>query len=153
VFGGLPALAADQRYAVVYTNSNGAPDRVASWESRPVPAYLPGADVGLSTFDLGGISLLAPADQASLTLPGSFTWSPRTVSPTDYYALVLFSQGDTEPLYQGPLQRNAGQFYLAALPPGLAWDTPYDWSVWIYSPDGALGRPAERRTVTFLAMP
>jgi hypothetical protein len=153
VFGGLPALDDHQRYEVAYTNISGAPDRVASWISRPVPSYALGADVGISNFDLSGISLLAPPESAEITLPAAFTWSPRTVSPGDYYALVLLEPGGTAPVYQGPLQRNADQFILAALPPGLDWTTPYLWSIWIYSPDGALAQPTVFRTVSFLALP
>jgi hypothetical protein len=150
-FGGLSALGAGQQYAVEYTNLTGTPGRLAGWVSRPVPSYLQGADVGFSDFDLSDVPLVGPLDGANITLPATFSWSPRTASPGDLYALVVFEPGSDVPLYHGPLQRNAGQFVLAALPSGVDWDIPYAWTIWVYGPDGGLAKPTTIRTVRFSA--
>lgn len=158
-FVGADSLGAGESYQVWFTNGPAGgnsedPNRLTYWRSFKIPSYTTGSNAPGGNFDIANVSLLSPLNDASVTLPATFTWIGRGVA-NDHYAWSLTDKSDIEicPLVSTP--DTATNFSLTeteAVVCGLDYDTPYHWSV--YVTDGSsfsdgYGLSYYYRTVTF----
>lgn len=137
-----PALTPGQKYYVRYLNTEGAgarPDRLWLWWTQELTTYS-GEEINIGNFDLANITLVAPTNEAGISLPYTFQWAPRPASPTDSYEFNLFDYADDDPyFYTAPPLGYVGGFTLNGLPEGFETYAWYLWNVWVYSPDGGVG--------------
>ncbi len=150
VIRGVPNLADGQAYSFRYTNSEFVPGRLFSWSTRPIYNYTETGNVGFSEFDISDLPLDSPPSGLSSTLPVTFTWIKRTTPLSDWYAFVLFDPTDGDPSLIAYPYKGTNGVILNSLPPGFTFNTLYAWSIWIISPEGAIGVPSETRYITFL---
>lgn len=149
-FTDIPSLGSGQRYYVRYQNTStgGNPNRLWTWHTQSLTAYTAGSNVAIGNFDLANITLISPADNATVNVPHTFQWTPRTASPTDIYEFDLYDPYDFNPGFY-PIVGYVGSYTLNSLPPGFGAGPLYVWEVWVYSPDGGFGISYETRVVFF----
>ncbi len=75
------------------------------------------------------VSLLAPSNNAVVSLPTTFRWVPRSEFPSDNYELVLSSP--PEYLYYSPSSCDS---YVLNSAYGIAFNIYYEWFIQINSP-------------------
>jgi hypothetical protein len=132
----VPALAAGQLYWIMFAGSS--PSRLLWWSVQPYldPSLL-GPDIDVPTFDIAGITQLAPAFNAVVSRPYNFQWSVRPAAPQDSYT-VKFS--GSAGFNSGPLGY-VNSYQLNSLPPGAPYGNTigYYWLVAVSWPDGSSG--------------
>jgi hypothetical protein len=148
-FVGVPTLGAGQRYYVRYENNLSSTTRLSLWQAPQLTSYSAGATAAGGSFDLANITLAAPAPGSSLPLPVTFQWNVRPATPSDSYEFNIndYSVGSGE--WWSPHLGYAGQYRLAALPPGLTYPNTFSWYPAVYGPDGGYGESYYFRTVMF----
>jgi len=136
-FTGVPSLDASQIYYVRYLNTtsspNPGPDYLWDWRGNKIVSYTAGATVPGGDFDVDDISLVSPADGASVTLPAQFCWTPRNV-PSDNYVLGFYYAGTDETATTSYLG-NIPCVNLTGLPPSWPSGATYTWWVRAYQGD------------------
>jgi uncharacterized repeat protein (TIGR01451 family) len=148
-FENAASLQEGQAYYVLYSNKEGTPGRLWLWGTGDLTSYAAGGSVNMGDFDIADIELVAPADGASLTLPGIFQWTPRPATPADTYKLRLYDGNHTATsFFTDPSLGYVDRYTLNSLPAGFNFGTPYDWEIWVDSPDGGSGVSREYRQVT-----
>jgi hypothetical protein len=147
-FTGAPSLGIDQKYMVEYRNSLHDPNYMLGWWGADIFSYTVGSAVAGGSFDIANISLMAPADDVTVTLPYTFQWIPRTATPTDTYEFELMD-GENERTWIVPVS-HAGSHTLEILPLGFISGTQYMWNVRANGPDGGYGVAYTYRTITIL---
>lgn len=142
-FTGVPSLAADESYYVLFLNGPGGgnsddPNRLAWWRSFNISSYTAGSRLDVGGFDIANVALLSPPHESSEQLPVTFTWAGRGVAG-DRYAWAIADQDGTELCYQDPPRADTS-FVLdagtAADPCGLSYNTPYRWYVYLINENG-----------------
>lgn len=147
-FTGVPSLSTGQRYYVLYSNY-GTSGRLRAWGTRELTSYTAGTAVPIGDFDIADVPLVAPSDGATVSLPYTFQWTPRSATPTDSYSLAVYDPADLDPYaYTAPLGY-VGSVMLTSLPPAFSPGVQYRWEVLVWSPDGGLGISYAARTITF----
>jgi CSLREA domain-containing protein len=136
-----PSLGSGQRYGVGYWGT--VPTRLGYWTTKQIDTYTAGSIVHIGDFDIANVTLIAPSNGVSVTLPYTFQWTPRPIAPSDTYE--FFMPGDNTNYGATPL----GQFTLTTLPAGFAIGQSYYWGVYVYQPDGGYGISYEGRQVSF----
>jgi hypothetical protein len=143
-FSGVPALPADQVYYVQFSNDlePGSPEasaRLAVWFGREINRYAAGDTADGGSFDIANVELIAPSDQATLSLPATFSWSRRGIAG-DLYS-VGFAPSDAPEVCYSSLSDQTSlvvdQAFLADC--GLEYGTPYDWYVYVADQDWTTG--------------
>lgn len=155
-FSSPPPLAAGESYLVQYRNSLSNPDPkyLWIWYSPRIWSSALGT-VTLAPFDIGNVVLTSPADGATVSLPATFKWQPRSAVISDNYEFDLYDMDDSIPWFWSEPLGFKGEYVLSSLPednvtgePFLA-GVPYFWEVWIYAPDGGYGVSLAFNEVTF----
>jgi hypothetical protein len=125
--------------------------------TRRLSSYTAGSDVEIGTFDIADISLSAPADGITTTLPVTFTWQLRAATLADSYEVNLYG-ADYDPWWwTEPALGYTSTYSLPGLPLSAVSETlfaaeqAYNWEVWVYAPDGASGVSLDSRSLVFTA--
>jgi photosystem II stability/assembly factor-like uncharacterized protein len=148
-FNTAPSLGAGQGYYVRYQNTTGT-GRVWTWHTRALTTYAAGSSAHIGDFDIADIGLIAPANNAAVSLPHTFQWLPRAATPSDSYEFDLYAPNTGSPyFYTDPLLGYVGSYTLNALPVGFQIGQAYAWEIWVYSPDGGYGISFLPRMVSF----
>lgn len=148
-FTGVPSLGPGQRYYVLYSNSAGTTGRLRAWGTRELTSYTAGTAVPIGDFDIADVPLVAPPNGATVSLPYTFQWIPRSATPSDSYSLAVYDPTDLDPYaFTEPLGY-VGSVNVTYLPSGFNPGVQYRWEVLIWSPDGGLGISREARAITF----
>lgn len=132
------SLAPGQSYYVRYLNTGATAGRLWFWGTADINAYSAGGTVFAGNFDLGDVSLSAPAPGATVGLPEEFTWVRRPATPSDSYLLTVFDPDGDAFWQSGPLGYANGMV-LWSLPGDFETGPDYGWGVNILSPDGGYG--------------
>ena len=155
-FSNPPPLATGQSYLVQYRNSLSPPNPnyLWLWYSPRIWSSALGT-VTLAPFDIGNVALTSPADGATLSLPATFKWQPRSAVISDSYEFDLYDPDDFIPWFWSAPLGFKGEYVLSSLPrdsitgePFLA-GVPYVWEIWIYAPDGGYGVSLAFNEVSF----
>jgi 5-hydroxyisourate hydrolase-like protein (transthyretin family) len=145
-FYNVPALAAGQRYQVVFENPTQDPARLAWWGTKELTGYATGSAVNIGNFDVADVALVAPQHQELVGLPYPFRWTRRPGVPGDNYAVRLYD-GDFIPVHVTSYVGYTETATLLSLPAGFSPNTPYNWDVVLQSPDGGTGVSRQARSV------
>ena len=138
------SLQANQKYRVEFFNSD---KRYLSWwDSFDIFTYTAGQVVAGGDFDVADVTLLAPADISTVTLPLNFQWVPRAATPSDSYQVGLMRQTG-EQWYSEHLGY-VNSYTLTTPPPGFIAGIHYAWGVWVTSPNGGSGLSRAGNTFT-----
>ncbi len=148
VFENAASLQEGQAYYVLYLNKEGILGRLWTWGTADLTSYAAGSSANMGEFDIADIALVAPADGATVSLPDTFRWTPRPATPADTYKFRLYDlvHPATSFITDPPLGY-VDSYTLNSLPSGFSSGTPYDWEVWVDSPDGGSGVSRELRQV------
>jgi hypothetical protein len=132
----LQTLQPGQYYWVMFVSERN-PSRLLWWSVPRITTYTAGTFVELASFDIAGITSLAPAFNERVSLPYTFRWTPRPATPQDSYS-VRFSGSAS--FSSGPLGYT-DSYTLSALPPGAPSgpSAGYYWLVHVAWPDGSNG--------------
>ena len=147
-FATAPTLAAGQSYYVKYANDEQDPRRLAFWFGPDIPRYTEGDAVHGGDFDVTDVELLSPSGGMSMWLPAEFRWARRTFGP-HRYRWVLTDRETGQRWTSGDLG-DRGDFTLAALPDGAAYDREYWWTVWVYLAPDSYGVASVSHPLTFM---
>jgi hypothetical protein len=144
-FTSAPSLQVDQKYRVRFLKD--APGYLSWWDSFSIYTYTAGQTIAGGTFDVADITLLAPADGITATLPLHFQWIPRPATPSDSYqvGLVNYSAGG---YWYSPLVGYSDSYTLTNPPPGFNPGVNYMWGIWAVAPDGGSGLSRQGRAFT-----
>jgi hypothetical protein len=133
-FTGVPGLAAGQIYAVRYLNTpdnpNPGPGYLWSWVGNRLAAYTAGTTLAGGDFDVADIPLVSPADGASVTLPATFCWTPRSVT-SDNYSLMFYYPA-TDEVAATDYLGYVSCVTVTGLPSGWPSGATYQWWVRVY---------------------
>jgi hypothetical protein len=140
-FANLATLNPGQAYYVQYPNFEANTSRLGAWGSFRVLSYTAGTRVDGGSFDIKGIPLQAPADNASVALPATFRWTQRGITGDSYvwelYRLIPSSTPGEPPtletLATSQLLGNTNSFTLSNLPPGAEPGISYGWSLQVHN--------------------
>jgi hypothetical protein len=149
-FESAPGLGEGQEYYVLYRNEDGIEGRLWIWATRELSSYEEGASVLIGNFDIADVELISPLDEASVSLPYTFQWNPRSASPGDNYEFNLLDPEDPDTFfYTDPPLGYVGSYTLDFLPFGFQAEVDYVWEVWVYSSEGGFGVSYEDRWISF----
>lgn len=149
-FTNVPSLSSGQKYYVRYVNPslNDSQGRLAAWGTRELTSYTAGTAVDLGTFDIADVTLVSPPPGASVTLPTTFSWNPRSATPQDSYGVAIYSTSGSLVNMQPPVGYT-GSYTMNSLPSGVSAGTTYLWSVYILWADGSVGLAYWGHSITF----
>lgn len=104
----------------------------------------------IGNFDLANITLVSPANGATVSVPRTFQWTPRPATASDTYEFDMYDPTDGNPyFYTAPPLGYVSSYTLNGLSPGFNVGDLYAWEIWVYSPDGGFGISYETRAVHF----
>ena len=133
-FTGADSLTAGQEYRVSYGNTpddpNPGPGYLWSWLGRRITGYAAGAAAAGGDFDVEDIVLASPADDASVTLPAMFCWTPRSAASDNYR--LLFLDPSTGQLAGTGYLGKVGCVTVSSLSAGWPSGRSYMWWVQVY---------------------
>lgn len=147
-FTNAPTLPAGYRFFVLYGPNGTDPSRVYVWLGPDVTSFTAGGSVPGGNFDIGDVKMQAPAHNATLPLPITFSWTMRNV-PADEYWLHLGQQSNDELFWNSDSVGHGSSTTLTTLPPGFSYSQQYIWYPVVYTPGGGLGLPYLLRYITF----
>ena len=148
-FAGAPSLAPDQRYCVVYSNTEATPGRVSYWSPPCVTSYAAGTNRHVADFDIADVTLVSPPDGGTVSLPFTFSWIRRPATPSDSYSLYLYDPW-THAYWSSSALGYLGSYQLYGLPSGFTTGKGYLWGVDVSVPGGSgWGSSYRERYVTF----
>ena len=136
-FMNAPSLGTLQQFRVHFENNSYNPSYINYWSGPSIYSYTQGANVPGGDFDIATVPLVSPADGVTVTLPYSFTWTPRAGTPSDTYQFFLLNFNEARS-WRATVG-HAGNYPMEVLPPGFVSATPFDWAVIVKSPDGGYG--------------
>ena len=150
VFANPPSLPANYAYYVEFVNETNNQNLAYYWASRDIETYAAGQQATVGTLDVANVPLVAPEDNATVTFPVTFQWTPRART-SDRYALFREDlSGDSA------TSQSFGYVDHVTLTgwTGLRTGEPYFWGVWIDNTafNGSYGI-SQRRTITFAEAP
>jgi 5-hydroxyisourate hydrolase-like protein (transthyretin family) len=148
VFPGINTLSPGQKYVVAYNNPEHNSSRLWYWETRQLSEYTSGSAVNIGNFDIANLPLSLPLHNTLVSLPQTFSWTPRPASPTDSYVFDLFDYFDYVPNFSTAPLGYVSSYNLASLPAGFLNCIPYTWGLTILGPDSSWGFPYYVRAVT-----
>lgn len=130
LFSNPPSLSSGQKYYVRYLNPSSTPNgRLWGWYGADITSYTSGTRVPGGDFDIKDVTLRAPSDGSSVTLPYTFRWDLRGIS-SDHYRLVLFDPTSKNLAISGDLGY-VSQVTMTSLPPGWPSGRTYVWWVMV----------------------
>jgi hypothetical protein len=145
-FVSVTGLGAGQSYVVVFSNGEGAntpPDinRLSYWRTYAIDTFASGSSIVLLPFEIGNIALQDPVPGATVTLPKTFTWTPRSHQAPAYdggmsddYDFNLYE--DDNNWWYSDLLGDSGSFSLDTLPSGFVTGRQYRWFIYVWGDDG-----------------
>jgi hypothetical protein len=149
-FTDLPELGADQAYYVRWDNLFDNPYRLWTWRCNEIDSTSPPEDNSCS-FDLKDIPLGSPASGSTVTLPRTFSWTPRGIGG-DSYELILFAPPADPPIFETyPPLGYVGSYNLTFRPAGFDINTLYGWTAGVYTNEG-WGEANFYKEVTFSSL-
>ena len=149
LFAQVPALAQGSAYYLFYTPATADDGLLLAAYSRDVTALTADQSVDLGALDVTGIDLTSPSDGATVSMPASFAWTPRTTQSDIYYWQIVDSNGTLASLSTEDLGY-LGQVSVDAFPgdAGYQLNTMYGWNIGVLMPDGSEG-VSQSRHVAF----
>lgn len=149
VFTQVPALSADSAYYVFYTPDRVNPALLMAAYSADVTALTAEQSVDLGILDVTGVVLKGPADQATVGMPATFDWAPRSTQSDIYYWHIYDSSGGLGSLSTEDLGY-VGQVVIEAFPGEAGYQTHaiYRWNIGVLMPDGSEGF-SQARQISF----
>ena len=152
LFADVPSLGTGQYYYVFFENRSPVtnPNQVYYWHTPYLPNFVTGEDFQYADFDIQGLSLTYPADQASTSLPVTFTWQGRVGVPNDSFEFYLFNPAAPSAAPTTSLGHTFTHLVEFPLPSPFTFNTPYDWFIMVRSPDLGWGPSAYANQVTFI---
>ena len=145
-FAAIPSLGNGQYYQVLFLNENGEQGRLAYFEVALITSYTAGTTLGLGDFDVADVSLVSPANGASVAPPYTFQWTPRPGTPSDIYQLYIYETSAPGNWWRSPSLGNLGSYALSSLPTSFSIGREYSWMVFVYTPGVGTGQSHTRRT-------
>jgi hypothetical protein len=157
LFTGVPALRTPEVYFVGYQNgldggNTDNPNYLAYWRSFNITSYAAGASADGGSFDIADIKLTAPASNASLGAPITFSWSGRGLAG-EAFAWGLYTTNELinyEVCNSGAL--NNTTFVATEALAGqclIYFNVVYNWYAYVGKADGsAYGRSYNVRNIT-----
>ncbi len=143
--------AADSRTALYVFFDNARRDRnyLNFWRGTNVVGYDGRATVAASAFDIANIFLLDPAPGARLPNPVTFRWQPRANRADNYCVMFLDTSPNLNPLVPCVTLGYGG---VAALDVEgvIAFDTPYNWTMWVENAGQGYGEGFFYRPITIM---
>lgn len=130
LFSNPPSLSSGQIYYVLYRNPSSTPNgRLWGWYGADITSYTSGTRVHGGDFDIKDITMRAPSDGSSVTLPYTFRWDLRGIT-SDRYRLVLYDPVSKNLAISGDLGY-VNQVTLTGLPSGWPSGRTYVWWVMV----------------------
>ena len=129
-FSGLPSLDEGAVYYVTYGLNTSDPSRLFIYFGPDITSYNSGSNVPGGNFDIANVELLAPADDANVSLPFSFQWQQRGV-PGDGYAVEIYDPAGDDIWFTDNLG-DVASLPVSVLPDGMVAGTPYVWYMVVY---------------------
>jgi hypothetical protein len=149
-FGGIASLLAGASYYVLYGPNSADPTALSFWYGPKVTSYTAGASVPAGDFDIANVTLLAPANHATVSLPVTFTWSRRNLSG-DTYKVVFYDYVLSEWFRPTGNPADTGSYTLQSLVAGMAYNRSYDWLISVYRGADSFGLTYYMQGITFRA--
>ena len=152
-FYDLPNLDYDESYFICYQNEEMNANRLLFYCADEIYSFNHLTPLTLDSMEISDIGLSTPSDGAHVSLPTTFSWSPRTFSTSDWYEVDLF-----EPGYEGyiPVCWTDAFSYRSNITIGsisgcsaIQINTPVEWGMWVYAPVGGYGASFTTHTVYF----
>jgi hypothetical protein len=144
-FTGVPKLT-NYYYRVLYENLTQSPAYVFGCAGQPIFNFPAGASAPGGNFEISDITLLSPANGATISPPYVFQWA-RRVTTSDDYAIDIEGQSA---YWQSSQLGYVEQYTLNSLAgTNLTAGTLNTWSVSLNASDGGGCSARESRTVTF----
>ena len=133
-------LEVNEDYFVYFPNQE-MNDRCLGWWQTSLISYLSsGQTVTVPDFDVANVQLVSPVPGATTTIPTTFQWNARTISPNDDYELNLLDWDTSYYLWwTNPTLGYTSSYTLTGLPSGLEYNYDYGWALWIYNDNGSGG--------------
>jgi hypothetical protein len=141
-----PILTGDQEYYVRWDNSFDNPNRLTLFLCNVV-TVASSLSANTCNFDLKDVTMALPVDGASVSLPRTFTWTPRGFGD-DSYEYNLFEIGGEASYWTYPGLGYVDNYRLTNRPAGFSTGIPYGWYMGVYTPYG-WGESYYYRVVTF----
>jgi len=134
-FTNIPSLSQGQEYYVRYLNYNHDPSRVVLWGTNPLLEYQIDTNIHIGDFDIAGIPLKSPSNNATISLPYIFQWTKRSPTSTDVYEFNLFDPSDTNNWWW-VVVGDSDNHKLYCLPNNFSTGKLYGWELFLYNNDG-----------------
>lgn len=149
-----PLLEPGYFYFIAYFNLNSTAGLLDSWITSDAVNPPSGNRIVMPTFDIADVTLRAPEDGATKSLPEDFRWNARGTATDNYGLLLIEVDGE------GNVVRDAGVDNL--LHPtnsvtigsiedeaGFQTNVEYSWRILVRDGNGGVGIPTEQRRITF----
>jgi len=134
-FSSLPSLSGDQRYYVHWPNKYEIISWLNSWICWEISATTTDPSYFRCDFDIDGIDLLSPANEAIVAIPQIFTWSIRATT-SDSYQWLIADTSDYNPYAWTSRLGYVGSINLTGLSGGFTTNTWYGWWMRVYGANG-----------------
>jgi hypothetical protein len=131
------SLQEKQKYRVDYSNFIDPAHVNYCVNPNDITSYCAGTDLPGGDFDIANILQVSPPNGQTISLPFTFTWTPRTGVPTDNYVLEIWDNNSTEWWDSGSSGLGyTSQYTLNGFPSGLSAGKAYSWGVGVHQPNG-----------------
>lgn len=147
-FWGMETLGSNQMYYPYYSSVLGS-SYIGYWYSPDLTSYTAGTAAFGGDMDISALNLGTPNSSTAIPLPVTFTWTPRSTSPTESYRLALWDPDDYNIQYDTDNLGHAGSFTLWGLPSGFTTGHRYRWVVYAYDGNGGYGGSYYSNSVAF----
>lgn len=142
-FENVAALPAGYVYYASFENRNqgSQPDDRYVWfcSTFDLESYS-GGNQRMADFDIANIVLEKPADDATVKLPVTFTWSHPTSIPGSYWVFIYdLTNNGSDTYFSSPLMENATSYKLTQLPNGFSYGHAYGWAVYYQTNEAYCG--------------
>ncbi|MCW5848930.1 MAG: cupredoxin family copper-binding protein [Anaerolineae bacterium] len=151
VFAAPPTPPTGYAYYVEFGPQTSNPNLAYLWDSDDLTNYTAGQEVAVGTLDVANVPLIAPANNATVSFPVTFEWTPRAHT-TDNYVVFHEDLSGNYAALSGPLGHTDS--FTATSASGIRLDEAYFWGIYIdnTADNGSFGL-SQRRTITFTEAP
>ena len=148
-FKGASSLPSGYTYYVRFGPNATNDDYMYVWYGPDIKSYHSGDVVHGGDFDIADTRPLSPPNQATRSLPVTFTWDKRAYS-ADTYRYLLFDV-DTDKSWLTDDLGNTGSVTITGLPSDVQRNKAYGWNPVVYNGSDSFGFPYYYRLITFSA--
>lgn len=145
-FTSAATLLSGQKYYVQFLNNTQNTTRLIVWYTNYVLTYTAGQRAYAGNFDIADFPPVSP--YGDLYSPYTFTWTPRSNVPGDWYFVEVYGASGSPYTYKNALG-NAGSLSFGSIPSGFSPGVSYHWDVGVYGGDGGIGYGYYYSLVTF----